>query len=102
MPGIDFAAVRASVSLLDVFKLLGLHPIQRRGDRLRVPCPFDCSSSPRDFAGYLNTDRYYCFSCRRRGNQLELWADLHGLNIYEAAQDLCHRLDIQVPLIYHW
>jgi DNA primase len=102
MPGIDFAAVRASVSLLDVLKLLDLHPIRRRGDRLRGPCPFDCDSSPRDFAGYLDTDRYYCFCCHRGGNQLELWADLHGLNVYEAAKDLCHQLHIEVPFIYRW
>lgn len=102
MPGIDFAAVRASVSLLDVLKLLEMQPLRRRGDRLRGPCPFGCTGSPRDFAGYLETDRYWCFCCRRGGNQLELWADIHGIRVYEAAQDLCHRLNLEVPLIHRW
>jgi DNA primase len=102
MPGIDFAAVRDSVSLLDVLQLLDLHPIRRRGNRLRGPCPFGCNTSPRDFAGYLETDRYYCFCCHRGGNQLELWADVQRLRLFEAARDLCHRLNIEVPVIYRW
>jgi DNA primase len=102
MPGIDFAAVRASVPLLDVLKLLDFQPVRRRGDRLRGPCPFGCNSSPRDFAAYLETNSYYCYSCRRGGNQLELWARVHKLSIYDAARDLCYRLNIDVPLIHRW
>ena len=102
MPGIDFAAVRASISLLDVLKLLNFSPTRYRGDRLRGRCPFGCGSSPRDFAAYLDTNSYYCFCCHHGGNQLELWADLQRLSLYDAAKDLCHRLNIPVPLIYRW
>jgi DNA primase len=102
MPGIDFAAVRASVSLMDVLQLLGFCPVQQRGDRLRGACPFGCKSTPRDFAAYLDTNSYHCFSCHRSGNQLELWAAVQRLCLYEAAEDLCHQLNIQVPFIYRW
>jgi DNA primase len=102
MPGIDFAAVRAAVSILDVLELLDCKPFRRRGDRLRGSCPFGCGGSPRDFAAYPDTDRYYCYFCHRRGNQLELWARLQGLGVYDAAKDLCDRLGIPVPFLYRW
>ena len=102
MPGIDFAAVRAAVSLRDVLNLLEFHPTRRTKRDLRGPCPFGCGGSPRDFAAYLETNSYDCFSCRRGGNQLELWARLQRLRIYDAAKDLCHRLGIEVPLIHRW
>lgn len=102
MPGIDFAAVRAAVPLLDVLQLLKFQPVQQRGDRLRGPCPLGCESSPRDFAAYLDTNSYYCFSCHRGGNQLDLWAAVQRLCLYDAADDLCRRLNIEIPPIYRW
>ena len=102
MPGIDFAAVRAAVPLRDVLNLLQFHPVRRTRRSLRGPCPFGCGGSPDDFAAYLETNSYYCFSCHRGGNQLELWACLQRLRIYDAANDLCQRLGIEVPLIHRW
>jgi len=102
MPGIDFDQFRARVSLPDVLKLLDFRPVQCGGNRLRGPCPMGCSSSGRAFVAYLESHRYYCFSCRRSGNPLDLWAAVRGLSIYEAAHDLCHRLRIEVPLLPRW
>jgi DNA primase len=102
MPGIDFAAVRAAVSLQDVLNLIEFRPVRRNQRGLRGLCPFHCGGSPRDFAAYLETNSYYCFSCRRGGNQLELWARLQRLRLYDAALDLCQRLHIEVPFIHRW
>lgn len=102
MPGIDYAAVRARVSLRDVLELLGFEPIERRGDYLRGLCPQDCSWDPRIFVADLSINRYYCHSCKSFGNQLDLWSRAQKRLIYPATEDLCRRLNIQVPRIYRW
>jgi len=100
MPGIDFNQFRSRVSLPDVLKLLDFRPVRRGGNQLRGPCPLRCSPSGRAFVVYLKSQRYYCFSCRRSGDALDLWVAVQGqLSAYEAARDLCHRLGIEVPLL---
>lgn len=101
MPGIDFAAVRARVSMEDVLALLGFRPLRSGRNQLRGRCPFGCDSSRRTFVAYLETQSYYCFSCHRWGNPLKLWADVRKLDIDDGTRDLCHRLGIQVPLIQY-
>ena len=101
MPGIDFAEVRARVSMREVLRLLSFRPLRGGRNQLRGPCPFACGPSRRAFVAYLESRRYYCFCCRRSGNQLELWAAARQLSIYEAARDLCQRLHIAVPRVDH-
>ena len=38
----------------------------------------------------------------RSGNQLELWAAVNKLSVYEAAIDLCRVLGREVPWIQRW
>jgi len=102
MPGIDFDDVRKRVSILDVLALLEFRPVRGAGCCLRGPCPFACGSSPRDFAAYLDTNRYQCFRCRRSGNAIELWAAIRRLTFSAAAEDVCRRLGIEPPLIHRW
>jgi len=102
MPGIDYAAVRARVSLGDVLELLGFEPMMRRGDYLRGPCPLHCSRDPRAFVVDLNINRYYCQACKSFGNQLDLWSRVQKRQIFPATEDLCRRLNIEVPRIYRW
>ena len=40
--------------------------------------------------------------CHSKGNQLEFWAAVHQLPIYEAAIDLCRALGRDVPWIERW
>ncbi len=42
---------------------------------------------------------FHCFKCGCGGNALELWAKVHQLTLYDAAIDLCQRLNIAVPLL---
>ena len=102
MPGINFTALRAQVSLEDVLRLLNFQPVRRRGPKLRGACPLCRSSYPRAFAADLSTNRYCCFSCGRKGNQLELWAAMRSLSFHAGALDLCHNLGIEAPLIQRW
>ena len=45
---------------------------------------------------------YYYHKCQSKGNQLELWAAVHKLSIYQAAMDLCRALGRDVPEITRW
>jgi len=37
--------------------------------------------------------------CNRFGNALDLWADANRLSIYDAALDLCQRLNAPLPIL---
>jgi DNA primase len=102
MPGIDFAAIRARITMEEVLELLGFRPLRRIGIRVRGRCPFECGDSPRDFVANLVVHRYRCFGCHRSGNQLELWAAIHGQPFHAAVCNLCQCLSIDPPLIHHW
>jgi len=99
MPGIDFAKLRAEITMEQVLDRLGFEPVARWADQLRGPCPVHGSSRPRSrtFSVNVRTRRYYCHKCHSRGNQLELWAAVHDLPIYEAALDLCRALGRDIP-----
>ncbi len=102
MPGIDYTALRARVTMEQVLALVGFCSLHSKGSRVRGRCPFGCSDSPRDFVANLAVRRYRCFGCGRRGNQLELWASLQGQPLHPAALELCQRLRINPPLIHRW
>ena len=50
----------------------------------------------------IRLGRYYCHKCQSKGNQLELWAAVHKLAIYDAAIDLCRALNHEIPWIQRW
>jgi hypothetical protein len=104
MPGLDFHELRASVSIADVLHLIGFVPRQTCGHQVRGPCPVHGSSSPnsRIFSVNLMTNAYRCFKCGSAGNQLDLYAALTKLSLFEAAIDLCEKLNRPTPWIYRW
>ena len=99
MPGIDFAAVRASASMAEVLDLLAFVPRETSGDQVRGPCPVHRSATPagRSFSVNLKLNIYKCFKCGSSGNQLDLYAAVTGLSLYEAAVTLCEQLHREVP-----
>ena len=100
-PAIDFAAVRAAVSLAAVLQLLGFQPNSRRGAQQRGPCPLHGSTSGTSRCFSANTDQqvFHCFKCGRHGNALDLWAQAKNLTPYDAAVDLCDQLGIPLPTL---
>jgi len=99
-PSIDFAAVRALISLAEVLALLRYVPSRTRGTQQRGPCPVHGSENParsQCFSADLAGNMCRCFKCRFGGNALDLWAAVTGQNIYDAATDLCQRLGRPVP-----
>ncbi len=104
MPGVDFDVLREEITMRQVLDLLGFEPSGVSGDQLRGPCPVHGSSSDRSrsFSVNLTKGRYYCFKCNSKGNQLQLWAAVHRLSVYQAAVDLCNSIGRNVPWIHRW
>ena len=104
MPGIDFNTLRDEISMEQVLELIHFVPSSRLGDQCRGPCPVHRSTSKRSRSLSVNlaSKRYYCHTCRSQGNQLELWAQIMRLSIYDAAIDLCRTLGRPVPWITRW
>ena len=106
MPGIDFQRVREAVPMSRVLELIHYQPVRCQGDQLRGPCPIHKSTSPRSrsFSVDLRDNRFQYFKpdCQAKGNQLDLWAKLHGKTLFDAAKDLCERCGVDVPWIQRW
>src|SRR5207302_987588 len=100
-PALDFAAVRAAVSLSAVLGLLGFQARSSHGAQQRGPCPLHGSSSAtsRCFSAHLDKHAFHCFKCGRSGNALDLWSHATRQAPYEAALDLCQRLGIPLPTL---
>jgi putative transposase len=100
-PAIDFAAVRAAITLAAVLQLLGFKANSARGGQQRGPCPLHGSTSgtSRCFSANLDDHVFHCFKCGCRGNALDLWAKAKNMTIYDAAIDLCQRLGIPLPTL---
>jgi len=100
-PAIDFAAVRAVVTIAAVLQLLGFQTASTRGAQQRGPCPLHRSTSgtSRCFSANLDQHAFHCFKCGRSGNALDLWAQATQQTLYDAALDLCQRLGIRLPTL---
>jgi DNA primase len=104
MPGVDFRELRATVSIADVLHLIGFVPARARGHQLRGPCPVHGSSSrtSRVFSVNLKTNAYRCFKCGSAGNQLGLYMAVTKMSLFDAAIDLCKRLNRPTSWIHRW
>jgi len=104
MPGIDFSKLRAEIVMEEVLSRLNFEAVTQHGDQLRGPCPVHGSSNPqsRSFSVNIRSGRYFCHKCKSQGNQLELWAAVRKMPIYEAAVDLCQSIGREVPWITRW
>ena len=98
VPGIHFAEVRARITLADVLGLLGFVPCESSGDQVRGPCLVHHSISPlsRSFSANLKLHIYRCFKCGSSGNQLDLYAAVTGLGVFEATVALCEQLHREI------
>jgi DNA primase len=86
--------------MADVLDLLGFVIAERRGDQVRGECPFHEPSKTgkhRSFSAHLTRNMFKCFKCGAAGNHLDLWARASKKPLYEAAVELCARLNQDVP-----
>jgi DNA primase len=93
--------VRAAITIAQVLALLGFTPRSDHAGQQRGACPLHGSTSgtSRCFSVNTNAHTFHCFKCNRSGNALDLWAAANRLSIYDAALDLCQRLNIPVPIL---
>ena len=104
MPGVHYKTVQSRVPMARVLERLGFVARGVTGDQLRGPCAVHRSRSPRSrsFSVHLGRDVCRCFQCGFVGNQIQRWAALHQMTVYEAAVDLCRRAGVEVPWIKRW
>jgi transposase InsO family protein len=100
-PAIDFAAVRAALTIAQVLMLLGFTPRSDYAGQQRGACPLHGSKSGTAKCFSVNTkaNQFHCFKCGKSGNALDLWAAANRLSPYDAAVDLCQRLHIPLPIL---
>jgi putative transposase len=100
-PALDFAALRATITIAQVLALLGFVPQTSYASQQRGACPLHGTNTDtaRCFSVNLNAHTFHCFKCGRQGNALDLWTAARRLSLYDAALDLCDRLAIAVPTL---
>jgi putative transposase len=100
-PAIDFPALRNVLSMAAVLQLLGVQANGTRGGQRRGPCPLHGSTTgtSRCFSAHLDRNVFHCFKCGHAGNALDLWSAATQQNPYDAAIDLCQRLNIPLPTL---
>ena len=99
---LDFAAIRAQVTIRQVLHRLGwLDRLQGIGSQHRGPCPVHGSDDGQSRSFSVNTERnvFRCFSpnCGVGGNVLDLWAAVHKLPLREAALHLAETFRLNIP-----
>ena len=96
---IDFKALKRMVPIARVLELIEYKPRKKTGSQLRGPCPVhgSASSSSTIFSVNLERSIYKCFSCDSGGDQIKLYAEITGLGIYEAAEQLAANTGCQLP-----
>ena len=100
-PAIDFAAVRAAITIAQVLMLLGFTPGSDHAGQQRGACPLHGTKmgTAKCFSVNTKAHTFHCFKCGKSGNALDLWATANRLTPYDAALDLCQRLNIPLPLL---
>lgn len=84
---IDFAAVKAAVSLEQVLRHYGvLDKLKPHGAGLRGCCPIHKGDDPKQFSVTLEKNAWNCFSqCKHGGNMLEFVMQMEDCGLNEAA-----------------
>ena len=96
MAFIDFAAVKAAVSIEDAVALLSLE-LTPSGSQLRGPCPVCQRGGDRALVVTPAKGLFVCFGADRKcgGDQLALVAHISGLSVREAAEWLAGTVTVQ-------
>jgi len=88
---VDFKAVKAAVSMLQMLEHYGLAAsFKRSGNSLSGPCPLHGGENRTQFRVSLEKNCWNCFgTCNGGGNVLEFVARKEGCSLREAALALC-------------
>ena len=102
-PWIDFEHIKAQLPLQRVLEHLRLlEGLRGQGAQRKGECPLhgqDISGRKRGRTLSVNLDKnvFQCFqpSCARKGDVIDLWAALHGLNLRQAAIELVQKFNLE-------
>ena len=88
---VDFKAVKAAVTMLQVLERYGLaESFKRTGNSLSGPCPLHHGENRTQFRVSLEKNCWNCFgTCKGGGNVLDFVARQEGCSLREAALALC-------------
>jgi DNA primase len=88
-----FETIREQVDIVEVAR--GYTQLKRAGKMMKGCCPIHKESTPSFF---IYADGHaYCFGCQFSGDVIDLWAALKGMQPIEAALELAHLHNIQLP-----
>lgn len=98
-PAVDFAHVKKQLPIQRVLEHLGLaSKLRGPGAQKRCACPIHrADGRSRTFSVHLDQNVFHCFeaSCQKKGDVIDLWVALHGLDVREAALDLVRTFDLE-------
>ena len=88
---LDFAYVKKQLPIQRVLEHLNVFAqLRGRGNQWRGPCPVHGQGKGRTFSVHLKDNVFQCFhaKCAIKGDVIDLWAVVKGLNLRDAALDL--------------
>jgi transposase len=99
-PRVDFAFLRAQITIEQVLRHLGVFAgLRGRGPQLRGCCPVHGQGGAKEqtFSVHLGKNVFQCFQaeCGAHGNVLDLWAAVQQLPLYEAALHLAETFHLR-------
>jgi transposase len=96
---IDFAHLKKQLRLARVLEHLGLAGrLRGSGPQRRCACPIHrADGRGRTFSVNLEENVFHCFDarCGKQGDVIDLWAELHQMNLRAAALDLVRTFDLE-------
>jgi DNA primase len=76
--------------------------LRGRGSQRKGPCPLhgqkpDGPKAGQTFSVHLDKNVFQCFhpSCARKGDVIDFWAALHGVNLRQAAMELVQTFGLE-------
>ena len=93
---VDFKLVKSSVTMQMVLDHYGLSGLRKIKTELRGKCPIHGGEGERTFHVSLTKNCFQCFSCKARGNVLDLVARLDHCSVREAAVRLASWFGIEI------
>ncbi len=87
----DVQAVKDRVSLTELVKRFA--DVRPMGNRMMAPCPFHQETKP-SFSINEAEGYFYCFGCQEKGDVIDFFARIHGLEFREALERLAAEVGV--------
>jgi DNA primase len=85
---VDFKSVKEAVSMEMVLDHYGINGLRKNGGELRGRCPIHKGEGERSFHVNPSKGAFNCFSCKARGNVIDLVAAMERCSVRDAALKL--------------